>query len=424
MNERLMQFIWQGRYFGQGPYFTIQGEPLEIIYPGIWNVNQGPDFLDAKLKIGKTIWAGNIELHIRASDWHRHLHHTDPNFQNIILHVVWDNDACVLDRQGTAFACFCLQPFVSKILLERYQTMMLEQNFFLPCQHYLLAIDGLHWLSWKERLIAERLEKKSERIQFLLKETRQDWETVFWWLLAGNFGLKVNASLFESIARTIPIKIIYQHKQQIQQLEALLLGQANLLSGNFEESYPVMLQKEFHFLRKKYQLAKVLLQPAFLRMRPAAFPGLRLAQLAMLMHKTDHLFATLKEVESLQNIQEIFRVHPNDYWLYHYRLDEPLAYQEKKLGQQMINSILINTVVPVIFSYGKVMKEEKLKDRALGWLSEIAPEQNRIVQQWTGNKVINGSAFDSQALLELSHQYCEEKRCLDCAVGAAVLKQS
>ncbi|MBY0480385.1 MAG: DUF2851 family protein [Chitinophagaceae bacterium] len=422
MNEQLMQFIWQGRYLGSTPYFTTKGEQLEIICQGDLNTNQGPDFLNARIKINQTILIGNIELHIRASDWHRHLHEEDPNFQNIILHVIWENDRSVKDGLGFELPALCLQPYVSNILLERYRNLMKGQQFYKPCQQYLPVLNHLQWLAWKDRLVTERLQRRALKIKQCLKETKQDWETVFWWLLAENFGLKINGLLFESVARSVPIKILAKHKNQIQQLEAILLGQANLLNGNYEEDkYAILLQKEYGHLKNKYRLPRLMIQPAFLRMRPASFPGLRMAQLAKLLQSTDHLFAKVKDCTELSSIQKMLSVHPNDYWLYHYRINEFTAHKEKYLGAQMINSVIINTIVPVLFAYGEKMQESDLQEKAMNWLLELGSEKNKITGEWESYKIMNRTAFDSQALLELTQMYCGEKRCLNCAVGSAIL---
>ncbi len=421
MNEQLLQFIWQGRYFRVAPYFTTKGAYLDILYQGDLNTNQGPDFLNARIKINKTILIGNIELHIRASDWHRHLHEADPNFRNIILHVIWENDGYVKDATGFELPAFCLQPYVSNLLLEQYRSLMKNQQFNKPCQQNLPTINHLQWISWKDRLLAERLERRADKIYKLLLETKQDWETVFWWLLSENFGLKINGLLFESVAKSINIKILAKHKNQIQQLEALLLGQANLLNGNYDDKYAILLQKEYRFLKNKYKLSTLIIRPAFLRMRPASFPSLRIAQLAMLIHKTDHLFALVKNCKELSSIRKTFAVHPNDYWLYHYRINELAAHKEKYLGIQMINSIIINTIVPVLFAYGAMMKEPDLQEKAINWLFEISAEKNRVTNEWESYKILNRTAFDSQALLELSQMYCNKKRCLDCTIGTKIL---
>jgi hypothetical protein len=298
---------------------------------------------------------------------------------------------------------------------------MLDYPFNKPCYSYLPAMSQLKWLAWKERLVVERLEKKAKKISQYLSEAKQDWETITWWLLATNIGLKVNEHLFESVAHSIPLRILANHRNQIQQLEAILMGQANLLNQPFEEHYPKMLQKEFRFFQKKYCLERQVLQPAFLRMRPASFPTLRLAQLATLIQANDHLFDFFKNADCVSAVQKKLMVFPNDYWLYHYRFDDLGLYIEKRLGISMVNSILINTVIPLLFTYGNIIKESSYQERALNWLMELGSEKNRVTNIWTSYRVLNQSAFDSQALIELSNNYCKEKRCIECAIGISIL---
>lgn len=421
MNESLLQFIWQNRFIGIGPYYTIEGSLLEIIHIGLPNFNQGPDFLNARIKIENTEWAGNIELHINASDWYKHQHELDPNFRNIILHVVWINDKTIFDQLGIVLPTFCIQPYVSSLLLNRYKSMMLDYTFTKPCNSYLPTVNQLKWLAWKERLAVERLEMKAKKICQYLREAKQDWETITWWLLAANMGLKVNGNLFESVARSIPLRIIAHHKNQIQQLEALLMGQSNLLVHKYEEHYPKMLQKEYQFLQKKYRLEKQVLQPAYLRMRPASFPTLRLAQLATLIQTNDCFFDFFKNAGCISSLQKWLLVFPNDYWLYHYRFDDLGIYKEKRLGISMINSILINTVIPLLFTYGLIVKESHYQERALNWLMELGAEKNHVTNEWASYGVSNQTAFDSQALIELNNYYCKEKHCLACAIGVSIL---
>ena len=421
MNENLLQFIWQNRFIRTGPYHTTEGILLEIINPGIHNFNQGPDFLNARIKLAETEWAGNIELHVQSSDWYKHHHEKDPNFKNIILHVVWIDDINIVGQPGIGIPTFCIQPYVSNFLLNKYASLMLDYPFAKPCYSYLPAMSQLKWLAWKERLVLERLEKKTKKICQYLKEANQDWETITWWLLASNFGLKVNEHLFESMARSIPLRILANHRNQIQQLESILMGQCNLLNQPFEEHYPKMLQKEYRYLKNKYRLQNIIAQPAFLRMRPASFPTLRLAQLAKMIHRNDHFFDYFKNEENISLVQKKLMVFPNDYWLYHYRFDDIGIFKEKRMGISMVNSILINTVIPLLFAYGYFKKESSFQVKALNWLMELGSERNRITNEWSSYKVFNKTAFDSQALIELSQSYCKEKLCLNCAVGISIL---
>lgn len=421
MNERLLQFIWQFQYFQKRSLLTTAGESLQIDKPGTWNHHQGPDFSEAAIRIGNTRWVGNVEIHIRSSDWRKHKHTTDGNYGNIILHVVWDDDLPLYDSVGNRVATLVLQPLVPKLLLERYRQMM-ETIVMIPCHAFLPALEQLGWFAWKERLAAERLERRAKQILTMVASTSNHWEEVCWQMLAANFGSKVNGPLFEMVARTLPVQVLARHKHQVPQLEALLLGQANLLAGKYEDDYAILLQKEYRFLKKKYRLENVPRSPAFLRMRPASFPTIRLAQLAMLLHRLPHLFSTIKETGDLRTLMDHFMVTANDYWHYHYRFDETAIYQHKHLGKQMAENIFINTVSPLLFAYGIYSKTEAHKERALHWLYEITAEQNQITRQWQRLGITQHSAVDSQALIELTNHYCIHRRCLDCAVGNRILK--
>jgi hypothetical protein len=299
----------------------------------------------------------------------------------------------------------------------------MELKSFVPSQNHLPAISDLAWAAWKERLAVERLQRKTASILEQLTEANSHWEEVFWWLLARNFGIKVNADVFEAVAKSLPITVLGRHKNQIHQLEGLLLGQANLLNKDFEDDYPKLLQREYRFYQKKYQLKQPSVSPFFLRMRPANFPTVRLAQLAMLIHQSTHLFSKIKETEKLADVRDFLNVQANDYWHYHYNFLETTAYKPKVLGEQMINNIIINTIIPVLFAYGTWNKEELYKEKGLQWLSELPAEKNNITKGWTSFSVTNNNALDSQALIELKNNYCNEKRCLECAVGNAILSK-
>jgi hypothetical protein len=423
LSERLLQFIWQFQYFNNKNLFTAKGEPLQIIYPGTYNTNQGPDFLQAKIRIASTLWAGNIELHVLASDWHAHHHSEDDLYNNIILHVVWGKDKSIKDKQGNELTTLEMQPLVSKLMLEHYNQLM-QSSRFVPCESHLPVLTDIAWNSWKERLLVERLQKRSTRVFEHLFKSSNHWEEVLWWMLARNFGITVNADAFEGIAQSIPINILAKHKNQIHQLEALLLGQANLLNGDFDEEYEKLLQREYIFLQKKYSLKPAGITPVFLRMRPSNFPTVRLAQLAALIATSTHLFSKIKEATSFSDIIAMPNVTANDYWHYHYRLGEPTDYKPKILGRQMAENIMINTIIPVLFAYGVYIKDQQYKDKAIDWLMQLAPEANNITKQWKSLGVGNNNALHSQGLIELKKNYCDVRKCLDCAVGNKILKGS
>jgi len=423
MNEKLLQFIWQFQYFNKNNLITTDGSSLTIIHPGQFNCNQGPDFSEARVKLNNTTWAGNIEIHIQASQWHAHHHANDANYSNVILHVVWINDELIEDSNHQLLPTLELQHLVPKIMLQQYEQLMNAKGF-VPCENYLPVLSEVGWLSWKERLMAERLHRKAEAVLANLEQANNHWEEVFWWILAKNFGAKVNASVFEQLARSISVNILSKHKSQVIQLEALLLGQAGLLNQNFNEDYPRLLQREFNFLSNKYQLRAINKTPDFLRMRPANFPTIRLAQLARLVHQSTHLFSRILEIDSIHDLRKLLDITANDYWHYHYRLDDPSIYKPKKLGNLMTDNIIINTVVPVLFAYGIYHNMQQWKDRAIFYLMQIPTEHNLITNEWRRHNVFDENALDSQALIELKNNYCDHKLCLKCAVGNRLLKNS
>ena len=419
MTERLLQYIWQFQYFNPNNLITEEGEALQVIHPGTLNTNQGPDFTDAKIKIGTTIWAGSIELHIKNSDWKNHKHSSDKNYKNVILHVVWQNDV----NLNLPFSTLLVQDKVPKVLLNKYDELM-NENSFIPCEKSIHQINELTWQNWKERILVERLENKTRVIFDYLQKNNNHWEESFWWLLAKNFGINLNSIAFEKIAQSISINILAKHKDQIHQTEALLFGQAGLLDADFTEDYPKLLQREYQFLKKKYNLQKIEGSMIFLRMRPSNFPTVRLAQLAMMVHKSLHLFSKIKEAIDVKSIKALLNVTANDYWHYHYVFDEITAFKKKKLGEQMIDNILINTVVPVLFAYGHYHNENAFKDKALLWLENITAEKNSITKGYSSLHIENKTAFDSQALIQLKNEYCNKRRCLDCSVGNKLLRKT
>ncbi len=419
MTEQLLQYIWQFQYYNTKNLQTTVGEPLQIIYAGVHNKNQGPDFLNAKIKVGDTTLAGSIEIHINASEWNVHKHNEDNNYNNVILHVVWKDDK----RLKRNFPTLVLQNRVSNLLLQKYETLMNAQ-YFIPCEKQIASVNEIAISSWKERLLIERLQEKAAYIQLKLAQTNQHWEEVFWQMLAKNFGIKINSDSFEAIATSIPLNILAKHKSQLIQLEALLLGQSGLLNGNFADDYPKLLQREYQFLKQKYALQLTHIPIHFLRMRPANFPTIRLAQLAALIFDSHHLFSKIKEATSVKVLEKMFDITANDYWHYHYTFDEITAFKKKNVGKQMIQNIIVNTVIPMLYAYGWYNNDENFKTRALQFAEQLMPEKNVITNGFVALSITNKSAYDSQALIQLKNNYCNQKRCLQCAIGNKILKQS
>lgn len=419
MTERLLQYIWQFQYFNKNDLITTAGEELLIIHPGIYNTHQGPDFNEGRIRIGENIWVGNIELHVDASDWHRHQHSNDKNYRNVILHVVWKNDD--IDPEHN-IPTLILEDRVPKILLQQYFSWM-KENYFIPCESSAGNAGDLVWTGWKERLMIERLERKSRQVLELLRKNNFHWEETLWWMISRNFGLYVNADAFAEMASSIPYNLISKHRIQIHQLEALMFGQAGLLDAEFAEKYPSMLKKEYLFLQRKYNLEKIHAPVHFLRMRPACFPTIRLAQLAMLFHSTGNMFSSILHMETIIKVKMMLNITANDYWHYHFRFGEATVYQPKTLGGEMINNILMNTVATILFTYGKYHIEPTYQQKAVEWMSQLPAEKNSVMTKFRSIGVTSRNASDSQSLIELKSQYCDHKRCLDCAIANAVLKK-
>ncbi len=419
LNEKLLQYLWQFQYFNKIDLRTSAGELIEILYPGKLNTNQGPDFLEAQVRIGGTLMVGSVELHLRTSQWIEHGHQGDANYKNVILHVVFENDK--EEDLDFPLPIVELQSRISNLLIDRYALLM-DTQAFIACHNNIAETKDIVWISWRERLLAERLSRKSAVVFDLLKDNLAHWEEVFWWMLARNFGLKVNVEAFEAMARSISTRILGRHKNQIHQVESLLMGQAGLLNGTFSEEYPRLLQREYKFLQKKYDLKPIQIPLYFHRMRPGNFPTVRLAQLAMLIHNSAHLFSKILETEKVKDITRLFEITANDYWHYHYKFDAPSAFKQKVLGTTMIDNLVINTIVPVLFAYGLHHKDERFKLKALEWLEQTRAEKNNITRGYSALGLANYTAYESQAYIELKTQYCDQRNCLKCSVGNAILK--
>jgi hypothetical protein len=420
MTERLLQYLWQFQYFNKQALILDNGDAFQVIHPGRYNTNQGPDFLEAKIRIEDTLWVGHVELHIKTSDWFRHAHQLDRNYDNVVLHVVWEND---FPEKDIRIPVFSLQSKVPMLLLSQYEHWMNNAGF-IACGNQVQEVSRIIWISWRERLLAERMQRKSATVFSFLLQTNQHWEETFWWLLARNFGAILNFEPFEAVAKSLPVILLARHRNQLPVLEALLFGQCGLLEGTFESSYAAMLQKEYMHLKAKYQLEPIRQAAHFLRTRPINFPTVRLAQLAMLIHQSNHLFAYIRETIHLADIKKMLAVTASTFWDQHYTLHKRSVHQPKKLGNQMIDTLIINAVVPILFAYGLLHNDELYKNRALNWLDELVPEKNNITKGYEALGIVNKSACDSQALLELKSHYCDRKKCLDCAVGNALLKSS
>ncbi|MGJ7032572.1 DUF2851 family protein [Niabella hirudinis] len=418
MNEQLLQYIWQFQYFNARSLATTDGIPVQVVNTGMLNRNQGPDFEHARIRIGNTLWAGSVELHLKTSDWNRHLHQYDRNYQKVILHVVYEDDR----KDEETLPVVELKTLISRSLLSRYEEFCNARSF-IPCEQLIAAVPEITLSVWKSRLVAERLIRKGGLVEDYLEANHRHWEESFWWLLARNFGLPVNGDAFEAIAKSIPLRLLAKHKQQVQQLEALLLGQGGLLNGRFDDPYPQMLQREYRFLKKKYSLQPVPHPVHFLRMRPGNFPTVRLAQLAAVIASSTHLFSKIMQEASLSQVRQWFKADANDFWHYHYTLSVQSALRIKSVGASMVDNIVINTITPLLFAYGNIYGRYDLKEKAIRWLEETKPEKNTITKGFECLGLRSRSALDSQAFIELKTRYCDKRKCLSCSAGNYLLKR-
>lgn len=424
--EQFFHYLWRLRLFNNQALQTTDGAALQVLQPGTINPHSGADFDDARIYIDNMLWAGTVEIHRCSSDWWRHRHQGNIQYDNVILHVVYKDDSKqkIVRSNGSVIPTLELQNRIPADIARRYWTL-LQTPDWIPCEKQIATAPTIVLESWLERLVVERLEQKIAQIQHALQLNHNDWEQTFYESLSRSLGSKVNAQPMEQIARALPQLLLAKHKESLFQLEALLLGQAGLLGAEHSEEQPKQWWREFQHLKSKYQL-----QPLSVgvwktaKLRPQNFPAVRLAQLARLVYQSVHLFSKVLEINSLPEIYELLHVELTDYWLTHFVLNEPSPKQEQKtLGKATIESIAINTIIPFLFAYGKAKAEEAFVKKALLLLAALPAEQNAVIDHWADLGIKAANAQQSQALLQLKSDYCDERNCLKCAVGHAILKR-
>lgn len=426
MDEAFLHFVWKFQYFHKAGLATTSGLPVQIIRQGIHNSHAGPDFSNAKVLIGDIEWNGSVEIHIHEKDWYQHHHQEDRAYDGVVLHVVWDTSSNSTRRSdGTEIPTIVLKDRVDHALLDNYQQLIASEEKIL-CGKHLLKIDKLKIFDALDRAVVRRMQKKAEEIQVRLRKNGNDWEETCYQLLAANFGFKVNKSSFLFLAEHLPYKILHKHADNLLQVEALLFGMAGFLDEDGDDDYLRVLKKEFHFLQAKYQFSKIQArhQWKFMRLRPANFPTIRLAQLARILAHHQKLFSMFLSLREAKKLKEKFRVVQSDYWLHHYDFQKPTEKIIGGLGEESINNIMINTCVPLLAAYAMEKDEQEYLDRALVMLQQIPSETNGIVREWKNRGIRIGTAFDSQACIELMNDYCLPKRCLECGIGATLIQTS
>lgn len=429
--EQLLHYTWKHRLLPVCDLKTTDGQRVEVIDPGLHNQNAGPDFFNAKVKIDDTLWVGNIEIHDKASDWYAHGHDRDAAYNNVVLHVVGVADARAKTESGHWLPQMEVQVPAS---VSNHYKELLHEDKYPPCRRIIPMLPCLTVHSWMSALQTERLEQKTEAIDCRVQRLNGDWESAFFVTLARNFGFGINTDAFETWAMNVPLKIISHHRDNLFQIEAVFMGQAGLLDEEtlsmrwrqsaLDEGYFNKLRTEYRYLAHKFSLQPISVGLwRFLRLRPQNFPYIRLSQLASLYHSQRCSLSQLMEAETPEAAVDLLRTGVTPYWQTHYVFGETGRKSEKRLSQPSLNILLINTVVPMLFAYGRHLSNEKLCDRAFFFLERLKAEHNHIVTMWQecGLKVDN--AGDSQALIQLKRQYCDRKDCLRCRIGYEYLRR-
>ncbi|MGL4993652.1 MAG: DUF2851 family protein [Bacteroidales bacterium] len=420
--ENLLHYVWKYKLYNNLPLRTTRGEEVMVIDAGYHNQDAGPDFFNAKLYIGSTLWAGNVEIHSRASDWMRHNHHLDKAYNSIILHVVGINDIPVVNQDGREVVQLVIEYPAS--LTENY-LKLLNSESRVACESRLGEIDSLHWFSWKGRLLTERLEAKCRMVEDHLRDSRGDWEAAFYTILGRSFGFSINSDSFERLVRSMPYSIVHKHSDSIFEIEALLFGQAGMLSDEtIECSYYLELQKEWAYQRHKYGLNRSEVGGwRFAKMHSGNLPHIRIAEFASLYALRPRLLSEILHSDiTVKRICEILMTHTSSYWDMHYSFGERSEVRVKMLGVNSALLLIINAIVPIMFSYGRANGIEPLCDRALSLLEEVKAEDNSITRSWGSMGFMPANAYDSQALIQLQKEYCDKKKCLFCAIGYRLLR--
>lgn len=423
MKEIILHYLWLHKHFDVTHIFSTKNEKIEILNSGQYLQTSGPDFFNAQLIIGNQKWAGNIEIHVKSSDWYLHQHEKDANYDNVILHVVWEHDVEIYRKDKTEIPVLELKNFISTEVISKIQNL-LQKKSWINCENQLSYISEITWVNWKERLYLNRLESKSNIIFEILNSNNNDWEATCFILLAKNFGLNINGNSFFDLFKDLPFSIIRKESFLVQHLEALFFGRANLLNDEFEDEYAKELKSIWQYQKTKYNLEEQNNnQVQFYKLRPDNFPTIRLAQLAGIYVANKNLFESIINIKSFSELKNVFKVNVSEYWQNHYNLDKLSKKKIGKISDGFIELVIINTIVPIQFAYSKYKGEENFES-ILNLLQELKPEKNVIIERFLHLNVKVEDAFDSQALLQLKKEYCDVQKCLKCKIGIELLQKS
>jgi len=424
MKEEFLHYLWKYSLYDQDKLVDNDGNKIIILNPGEYNRDSGPDFFNARISVGGTVWAGNIEIHTLSSHFDNHGHQNDPAFNNVILHIVAENDKRVFNSKGEEL--LTVEIAFDNSLYNNYISLV-NNPYLIACQEEITKLDTIFVRHWLNSLAIERIQNKSELILSIFSETGNDWEETFYRLLSRYFGFRVNTEPFEMLARALPFKIIRKHSDNRFQIEALLFGTAGMLEeGLFKEA---ICDKYYQDLIREYTVlsAKYSLQPIhgwlwkFSRLRPSNFPTVRISQLSAMFSAVNGLFSKVMEATDILEIKKIFEVSASAYWDNHFVFGKESRPVLKITGSQATDIFLINAVIPVIFVYGQSRDCQDICERSLTFLENVSGEENRITGEWRNAGIKSESAFYSQALIQLRNEYCKKRRCLDCRIGSKLI---
>ncbi len=420
MIEEFLHYIWKFRLLDP-EMETSAGEAVSVIHPGEHNHDSGPDFMNARIRIGGTTWAGNVVIHVQASDWYRHGHQEDRSYDNVILHVVLNNDLNDMEKERMRIPLMEIREKFPLSIYERYE-YFLNNHSWIPCQNLIRNLDPFRFGEWAPALVTERLEEKNDRFRKCLEACRFDWDEAFYRQLARAFGFRINSFGFEMLSTSLSFRILLRHRENLFQVESLLFGQAGMLDQKFSGEYPKLLSQEYHFLRQKYSLTPI--NPTvwkFLRLRPPNFPTLRIAQLAMLIHRHGKLLDRFLQAGEMAEMLEVLTVPASEYWNEHFVFDKESAHRHKIMGLSSVHLLILNLVIPFLFYYGEEKGIEAYKEKGLKQLEELPGEINSDIVRFKELGMPTGQALETQALMQLKTRYCYKKRCLDCRIGKILL---
>ena len=424
-NEKVLNFIWQNQYFNPDSLKTTSGQKLFVARRGYLNLDEGPDFLEAKIKLDHIEWAGNIEIHMKSSDWYQHRHQGHKAYDNVILHVVYEHDEDIINKDGTLIPTLELHPFISDQFIQKVINII-HNRTFIACESFFPRIDKIIITSTLERALIQRLEKKGTEIINLLKKNNGDWEETCYQVLSRNMGFKVNNESFYKLAALCPLKNLLKLKGNQVGIEAYLFGMAGFLDQNImfsKDDYVLEMNKEWHHLKSKFQIKYHLERHnwKFLRLRPANFPTIRIAQLASLINAYDSLFSHILEADSIEALKKIFKVKQSHYWQTHYDFEKQAKIKYASTGESSVENLIINTIAPLLTAYGKYKSDDTFLYKAISILDEIEPEENNIIKKWETIGCTPRSAAESQGMIEQYNTNCLHRECLSCAIGYNVI---